>query len=72
MCCTELLGTKANSGQVAAALCTASCKACPPLVQVVPAIAIPIASNSDHWLQQFKDISIAVSTPGPFGPGYRV
>ena len=49
--------------------CTASCKACPP---VVPAIAIPMTCNLNHALQQFKGISITASTPAPFGPDHRV
>ena len=53
-------------------ICTASCKTCPPLVQVVPDTVILIICNSNHGLQQFKAISIAISTTCHFGPGYRV
>lgn len=52
--------------------CTAFCKAHPPLLQVVPFIVLLLACNSNHGLQQFNHISITISTPGPFGPGYRV
>ena len=39
--CMELLGTKAGSGWVTAALALLLGKACPPLVWVVPAIVLP-------------------------------
>lgn len=45
--------------------CAASCKACPLLVQVISAVVIPITGNSNYGLQQFKGISIAISTPYP-------
>lgn len=45
--------------------CAASCKACPLLVQVISAVVIPITGNSNSGLQQFKGISIAISTPYP-------
>lgn len=45
MCCIGLLGTKASSVQVTAALGTASCEAS-PLVQVAPAMVIPIICHN--------------------------
>lgn len=50
---------------------TACCEAHSLLVQVVPAIGLPIMCNSDHDLQTFNIISITMSTPSSFGPGYR-
>lgn len=67
----ELLGTKDSSGGVACCTFT-SCEACPPLVQMVPAVLISIACNSHPKLQQFKGVPVTVSTSGSFGPGYRV
>lgn len=45
--------------------CTASCKASPPSIRVVPAIVIPVTCNSNNGLQQFKGISLTISTLVP-------
>ena len=62
MCCVGLLG-QLRSGHYCT--CRASCKACPPMVQEVPAMAISRTCNSNHGLQQLKGISITMSTPFP-------
>ena len=41
-------------------ICTDSCKASPPLVQVIPAIVILIMCNSNHGLQRFKGLSVTI------------
>lgn len=45
---------------------TASSHACPPLV-VVPATVLPLPCSSNPRLQQFKGISITISSSGLFG-----
>lgn len=52
--------------------CTASFEARPLMAQEVPAVGLPITCDSDRALQQFKGISITISTPGPFRPGHSV
>ena len=52
--------------------CTASCRACPPMVQVVPVIVIPITWKSNHELQQYKDMSIIISTPSDQPIGFNI
>lgn len=71
LCWMQLLGTKVSSGQVTAALQLLLVRPL-PLVQVIPAIVIPITGNSNIRLQHVKGISATVSTTTPFGPGSRV
>lgn len=39
---------------------------------VVPATVISITGNVKPGIQKFKDISVKISTPVPFGPDHRV
>jgi len=48
-------------------ICTASCKACPPLVQVVPTIVTPVTGNSNHGSQQFTVFALQSLPLVPLG-----
>lgn len=51
--------------------CTASCEAHPPLVQVVPAVVVPVTCQITGY-DNLNVYPITVLTPGPFEPGHRV